>query len=664
MQINVTYTFDTNVAPPPAAFFTIVQDAVDILDAAFTNPVTMNVVVGWNLVKNFVVGAGEDGVNLYTPLTYSYSEIQSALLAHATSPAQQAAVATLPASDPTGGGLFELPSIEAKALGLTIPAGTPATDSWVGVDASVNWSYDPSHVPGPGQVDLVSLIEHEITESMGRNSYMGTVSPDSHQSVFGIEDLFRYSASGVRQFTPGAPGSTGYFSIDNGAHNLGVWNNDPNAGDLGDWNTVPTYDGPGPNGQDSFDNNGAFHVFQPLTQNDLTLMQILGWDPSEPANFVIDGETYYVAPGQQSVSNLVIEPGGTVSMAAGGQLTGPLTFDGPGGLFDLDTANPPNALIKGFVAGDTIDFTGAPVGAHPTVTLLPGNILEIVEHNTTYDFRLDPNQDYSGQTFHVTGDGTGGTLIYIDPSVQSVTTSGPGITNGSGDLNAGHTVTFTLNTNEDVLINTTNGMPTLLLNDGGVATFSGGSGSDALTFSYTVADGENTPDLAITAVNMNGATAQDQNGHSASLSGAVGNPQGTLQIDTTPPHLIGAAPADNFSWVLSFDEPVMPNGAATFSLIGQRGTYDAGATAALHDPTKVVFDFGASAAPPAPAGHELAGITDHAGNAPVVDVASMAHVNPVLALLMLFGEIVSEVEGGSPAAPAAQADAQHFHWLI
>ena len=159
--------------------------------------------------------------------------------------------------------------------------------------------------------------------------------------------------------------------------------------------------------------------------------------------------------------------------------------------------------------------------------------------------------------------------------MQSVTTSGPGITNGSGDLNAGHTVTFTLNTNEDVFIDTTNGTPTLLLNDGGVATFSGGSGSDALTFSYTVADGENTPDLAITAVNMNGAAAQDQNGHSASLSAAVGNPQGTLQIDTTPPHLIGAAPADNFSWVLSFDEPVMPNGAATFSLIGQRGTYDA-----------------------------------------------------------------------------------------
>lgn len=665
MKINVTYDIDPNVAPPPAAFYTTVQYAIDILEAAFTNNVTMNVVVGWNLFDgHHVVNSGDDGINLYTPLTYGYSDLRTALLANATSPAQQAAFATLPVADPTGGQLFELPSVEARALGLPIPAGTPSTDSWVGVNPSVNWSYDPSHVPGPGQVDLVGLIEHEVTESMGRNSYLGTVSPDTHQSVFAIEDMFRYSAPGSPQLTPGATGSTGYFSIDNGTTNLGTWNNDPNAGDLGDWNTFPDYAGPGPNGQDSFDNAGANHVFQPLTQNDLILMQILGWTPSEPVNFVIKGETYYIKGGQQGATNLVIEPGGTVYMDLHARLSGPVTFDGPGGLFDINNDIAPNAMIKGFVAGDTIDFISAPIGAHPTVTLLPGNILEIVEHNTTYDFRFDPNQDFSGQAFHVAGDGQGGTLIYIDPTVQSVATSGPGITSGSGDLNAGHTVTFTLNTNEDVFINTTNGTPTLLLNDGGVATFSGGSGSDALTFTYTVDDGENTPDLAITAVNMNGATAQDQNGHSASLSGAAGNPQGTLQIDTTPPHLIGAAPADNFSWVLSFDEPVMPNGAAIFSLAGQRGTYDAAATAALHDPTKVVFDFGASAAPPPPAGHELAGITDHAGNAPVIDAASMVHVNPVLALLMLFGEIVSEVEGAGPAAPGAQADAQHFHWMI
>ena len=46
------------------------------------------------------------------------------------------------------------------------------------------------------------------------------------------------------------------------------------------------------------------------------------------------------------------------------------------------------------------------------------------------------------------------------------------------------------------------GTPTLTLNDGGTATYTGGSGTNALTFSYTVAAGQNTADLAVTAFNL------------------------------------------------------------------------------------------------------------------------------------------------------------------
>ena len=78
--------------------------------------------------------------------------------------------------------------------------------------------------------------------------------------------------------------------------------------------------------------------------------------------------------------------------------------------------------------------------------------------------------------------------------------SGTGITAGSGDLNAGNTVTLTLNLSEAVTV--AGGTPTLTLNDGGTATYIGGSGTNALTFSYTVAAGQNTADLAVTAVNL------------------------------------------------------------------------------------------------------------------------------------------------------------------
>ena len=73
----------------------------------------------------------------------------------------------------------------------------------------------------------------------------------------------------------------------------------------------------------------------------------------------------------------------------------------------------------------------------------------------------------------------------------------------SGDLNAGKTVTLTLDMSEAVTVDTTGGTPTLTLNDGGTATYTGGSGTNALTFSYTVAAGQNTPDLTATAVNLN-----------------------------------------------------------------------------------------------------------------------------------------------------------------
>ena len=89
------------------------------------------------------------------------------------------------------------------------------------------------------------------------------------------------------------------------------------------------------------------------------------------------------------------------------------------------------------------------------------------------------------------------------PTVSSVVASGTGITAGSGDLDAGSVVTLTLNLSEAVTV--AGGTPTLTLNDGGTATYTGGTGTNALTFSYTVAAGQNTADLAVTAVNLDTA---------------------------------------------------------------------------------------------------------------------------------------------------------------
>ena len=113
-------------------------------------------------------------------------------------------------------------------------------------------------------------------------------------------------------------------------------------------------------------------------------------------------------------------------------------------------------------------------------------------------------------------------------SLSSLTQSGPQIDTtiptatsiveapSTGAVTAGEQVVFTLNLTEAV---TVSGMPSLTLNDGGVATFSGGSGSISLTFSYTVAaSNSDVAALTVTAVNLNGGSIEDGAGNNANLA--------------------------------------------------------------------------------------------------------------------------------------------------
>ncbi|MBV9433605.1 MAG: hypothetical protein JO137_17415 [Hyphomicrobiales bacterium] len=129
-------------------------------------------------------------------------------------------------------------------------------------------------------------------------------------------------------------------------------------------------------------------------------------------------------------------------------------------------------------------------------------------------------------------------------SVLSIAASGTGIDpNGNGDLDSGKVVTLTVTFSEAV---TVTGSPFLALNDGGSASLTGGLGTSALTFAYTVAAGQNTADLSVSSLNLNGGTIQDLSSNSADVSGATNyNPPGLLQIDTTAPTIAINAIATN-----------------------------------------------------------------------------------------------------------------------
>lgn len=172
--------------------------------------------------------------------------------------------------------------------------------------------------------------------------------------------------------------------------------------------------------------------------------------------------------------------------------------------------------------------------------------------NNGVEVLLNGNSSQSGPVF----------TLNAAPAVASITTSGLGITAGTGNLHAGQAVTLTVNFTTAVTVDGTNGLPTLALNDGRLAAYTGGSGTAALTFQYIVAAGDNTADLAVTALNLNGAKIQ-ANSLNALLGGAATNPAGTLQIDTIAPTatiaLIGSSSQDSGSdlqFAVTFSENV------------------------------------------------------------------------------------------------------------
>jgi hypothetical protein len=160
------------------------------------------------------------------------------------------------------------------------------------------------------------------------------------------------------------------------------------------------------------------------------------------------------------------------------------------------------------------------------------------------------------------------TGLAIDPPLVTAIKQSP----ATGDYDAGNTITFTVTMSEKVTV--AGGAPTLTLNDKGVATYTGGSGTSTLTFSYTVAAGQNTSSLAATALVLNGATIVNGVGAEAGIS-LTGLSQSGPKIDTTSPTVtLGSAGG-------YVDSP-------TQTITGTVDTADAGLTVKLFDGTSQI----------------------------------------------------------------------------
>jgi Ca2+-binding RTX toxin-like protein len=255
--VFINYYDDAVTAP----YRTAIISAENYLQAHFTDTVSVNITFDYqNLGANFA------GQNNYDQVNVSYAGLVQALASHATTADDQTAVAGLPAADPSGGRGFAIPIAEAVVLGLANQ--TNADNDTVTLNSALNFSF--------GQ-DAIGVLIHEITEGVfGRDASLGFSGTPGITSRWAPLDLFRFTASGQRDYTGGQDGQTTYFGLDPShvsgpAYHNSISPQGLNDGfDLGDWDTTRG-DAFGPGGP----NSPGF-----VTSTDLQVLDILGWTPA------------------------------------------------------------------------------------------------------------------------------------------------------------------------------------------------------------------------------------------------------------------------------------------------------------------------------------------------------------------------------------------------
>src|SRR5210317_433167 len=116
-----------------------------------------------------------------------------------------------------------------------------------------------------------------------------------------------------------------------------------------------------------------------------------------------------------------------------------------------------------------------------------------------------------------------------------------------GYYKAGTTVAFDVAFDDAVMVDTTNGMPTLTLSNGERAQYVSGHGSETLRFEYTVEqDDLNRSFLELVGLSENGGTIRDVSGNDALVEVFNNNlSYSTLVIDTKAPTLVSTS--DSFA---------------------------------------------------------------------------------------------------------------------
>lgn len=246
-------------------------------ESLYTNNITLRIDFSMG-----VTGLGES--ESYFEDGFTYSQVTAALAAEAaanpTDTIKQTVVANLPATNPAPSNNFAVTTAQAKALGLD--ESYNGLDGYVIFSNAVNYTYDPNNRGVAGEYDFIGVAEHEISEVMGRDSLLGYDFGDGNGPSYEENDLFRFSAPGVRNFTYDVPNYAPgvYLSINNGVTDtVNFWSQSLDNDDYrGDDPTDP---------YNQYAGEGQAHQ---LTYADMVNMDALGYNLNatpEPASLTL-----------------------------------------------------------------------------------------------------------------------------------------------------------------------------------------------------------------------------------------------------------------------------------------------------------------------------------------------------------------------------------------
>src|SRR6267142_5639588 len=261
MTITPTFTagfnssFGVNAAAAQAAWIS----AASVFTANFNDNIHVNITV------NAVGGSSVFGQSSTFLNSTTYNNLHTRVVADATTVDDLTAigVGSMTLLDPTGGaGTWWVSRAQAKAIGLigddlsndgttTFGAGNPFT--FAGAIA-------------PGTYDFRGVCAHEISEVMGRLGISGgTIGPFANS--YSLIDDFSYTGLNTRGLGNGAGNN---FSIDNGLTLLKLFNNAAANGlDSRDWAS---------SSNDAFNQFSSSGVMNPVSDVDLRLMDVIGYD--------------------------------------------------------------------------------------------------------------------------------------------------------------------------------------------------------------------------------------------------------------------------------------------------------------------------------------------------------------------------------------------------